>query len=886
MPTNAGTYKAKFAVADTTNYSSLTKEIEFTIQQLGITAPTLATASATYNGKAQSAVLSASEYYTVDLTNATNVVNAGEYEVTVTLVSGNYKWSDGVAQAARTLTFTIEKATDNAWTTAPSLSKTVWTYGDAAASVISAKAKYGETQITYVDESGNKYTAMPETAGTYKAQFILVETDNYNGLTTVEIEYTVNKRVVTVPTLSESSITYDGEKHTPIATNSYYTIGGDTDVSSIGSYSLTVSLISDSCVWNDGTTAAKTYSFEIVKAQAVIENFEISKTEWTYGDSPATVSAESNLAGAMKFYYDTAENGAFTSTVMPTNAGVYYVKAVIADAENYDGAETEVLSFVIQKAVVTLTAPTYGETSYYENQVDAATAYETAPTAIDNLGKQANGTFKYEIALGQAIVNGQVNVTVTFTLSDTTNYKYSSALNGFTEIAVGVAQATVAINVKTVAYIDSTYYGSVESALKNAVSGNAVWVTAGLTDAVIAQNCTIPSGVTLNIPHTAGAMNENGTATLSGSANGTLSTMSLKTNITLKAGVVLNNQGTLKIAGELSGGNGGSAYAGHTAGAYAKLTLDTNAQIVNTGTIHCFGIIAEKTVNNGSKVWVNSGSLYVPFVVRDFRGGSYMYAVYKKASSLRICPFNQFEFRNVTSLLQVNYGAKVYGYANLFASSQQNATTVSLVGTESSFLIQLTSGANVQMKYTPRVYSSATAYTETVGDTTAEGVMKLDFYGGATVNSMTLSIKVLGTVDISTSNYYFPLTWRFDINFHSGSYTMNNRYKMMAGAKLTVESDASLTVTELTVYQDGNWTDACTISEGTKYVNRGDAILTVKGALTATTLAGDVYISGGSVSVTNTSITTYEATSISGSSFLASLKSYATISKTYNPINA
>ena len=873
MPTNAGTYKAKFSVADTTNYSSLTKEIEFSIAKKEVAVPTVA--SVTYDGKAHTATLSASAYYTVDLTNATGVVSAGEYDVTVTLISSNYKWSDGVETLERTLTFTIEKATDNAWTTAPSLSKTVWTYGDAAASVISAKAKYGETQITYVDASGNKYTAMPETAGTYKAQFILVETDNYNGLTTVEIEYTVNKRVVTVPTLSESSITYDGEKHTPIATNSYYTIGGDTDVSSIGSYSLIVSLISESCVWNDGTTAAKTYSFEIVKAQAVIENFELSKTEWTYGDSPATVSADSNVGNVVKYYYDTAENGAFTSTVMPTNAGVYYVKAVIADAENYDGAETEVLSFVIQKAVVTLTAPTYGETSYYENQVNVATAYETAPTAIDNLGKKVNGTFAYNLALGQAIANGKINVTITFTLSDTANYTLSENT------------VTVAINVKTVAYIASTNYGSVESALKNVTSGE-IWVTAGLTDAVIAQNCTIPSGVTLNIPHTAGAMNTNGTATLSGSANGTLSTMSLKTNITLKAGVVLNNQGTLKIAGELSGGNGGSAYAGHTAGAYAKLTLDTNAQIVNTGTIHCFGIIAEKTVNNGSKVWVNSGSLYVPFVVRDFRGGSYMYAVYKKASSLSICPFNQFEFRNVTSLLQVNYGAKVYGYANLFASSQQNATTVSLVGTESSFLIQLTSGANVQMKYTPRVYSSATAYTETVGDTTAEGVMKLDFYGGATVNSMTLSIKVLGTVNISTSNYYFPLTWRFDINFHSGSYTMNNRYKMMAGAKLTVESDASLTLTEMSVYGDEDWTDTCAVSscEPTIYTSRGDAILTVKGTLSATTLAGDVYIQGGTVTATNKSITTYEAINIKGSSFLASLKEYATIANTYNAINS
>ncbi len=868
MPTNAGSYTAKFIVAETANYKGLSAVKSFTIEKLGINAPTLDVESVSYDGKAHTATIAASEYYTVDLSSTTNVVNAGEYEVTVTLSSSNYKWADGVAESARTLTFTIEKATDNAWTTTPTLSKTVWTYGEAAATV-SAAAKYGEVAITYTDESGNVYTQMPTKAGTFKAQVALIATDNYNGLATVALEYTINKRVVTVPTLSASSITYDGEMHTPIATSAYYTVGGDTNVARVGSYTLSVSL-NEGCVWSDNTTEVKTYAFEIVKAQAVIRDFEISKTDWIYGDDTITVSADCNVGqGAIKFYYDTLANGSFTSTVMPTNVGSYYVKAVVADTENYQGAETEAIGFAIQKATVTLTAPVYDtDVIYYENQVNVATAYKTAPTAIDNWGNVVNGTFTYSIALGQAITSGKVNVSVTFTLSDSANY------------ALSTDSLTASINVKTVAYIDSTNYGSVESALKNAVSGNAIWVTAGLTDAVIAQSCTIPSGVTLNIPHTAGAMNSNGTATLTTT---NLSGMSCKTNITLSAGVVLTNKGTLKIAGELSGGTGGGAYAGHTAGAYAKLTLDTNAQIVNTGTINCFGIIAEKTVNNGSKVSVNSGSLYVPFVVRDFRGGSYMYGVYNKRSSLRICPFNQFEFRNVTSLLQVTYGAKIYGYANMYASSKHNATTVELVGTASSALIQLTSGAYFTYKYTPRVYSNATTYTETVGDTTAEGVATFHCYGGATINSMTLSLKVLTTVKISTSDYYFPLTWRFDITLHSGAYTMSNRYKMMAGAKLTVESDATLTVTELSVYNDEDWTDTCKTG-GNLYVNRGDALLTVKGTLTATKLAGDVYIQGGTVSATNTSITTYEAIEVSGSSFLASLKSYATISQTYNPI--
>ena len=876
MPTNAGSYTAKFTVAETSNYNGLTKEIEFVISKKSIAVPVLGVASVSYDGKAHTASIEESEYYEVDLSKATDVVNVGKYEVSVTLNSENCKWSDGSAVPQKTLIFTIEKAT-NAWIQAPALDKTSWIYGESAAT-LAASAKFGEVEITYQNANGEEVETMPTAAGTYKVQISLAGTENYNGLTTVVLEYTVNKRIVSVPTLSESSVYYDGAAHTPIAESDYYVISGDTNAVEIGSYTLTVSLIDENYVWSDETTEAKTYSFEIVKAPATISNFELSKTEWYYGEDAATLSAESNVDGVIKYYFDSSANGSFTSTTMPTNAGVYYVKAVL----EYDGevVETEALSFAIKKATVSLTAPIYSaDTVYYENKVDAATAYVTEAKAVDNLGNKVKGTFKYSIALGQAITDGSIDVTVTFTLDDTANYSLATNL------------VTAKIKVKTVAYIDSKNYGSVESALKNAVSGNAVWVTAGLTDAVIAQSCTIPSGVTLNIPHTARAMNLDGKATLSKGTYTGLGGMVLKTNITLNAGVILTNKGTLKIAGELSGGNGGGAYAGHTAGAYAKLTLDTNAQIVNTGTIHCFGIIAEKTVNNGSKISVDSGSLYVPFVVRDFRGGSYMYGVYSKRSSLRICPFNQFEFRNVTSLLQISYGANVYGYANLYAGDQHNATKVELVGTASSALIQMTSGAYMTYKYTPRVYSSATAYTETVGDTVAEGVATLHFYGGATVNSMKLDLEIVIEkwgfsmplpVSIDTANYYFPLTWRFNVTLHNGTYKMNNRYKMMAGAKLTVESDASLTVTELSVYGDEDWTDTCAVSGCTPtiYTNRGDAILTVKGTLSATTLAGDVYIQGGTVTATNTSITTYEAIETSG----LSLKSYATIANTYNAI--
>ena len=90
------------------------------------------------------------------------------------------------------------------------------------------------------------------------------------------------------------------------------------------------------------------------------------------------------------------------------------------------------------------------------------------------------------------------------------------------------------------------------------------------------------------------------------------------------------------------------------------------------------------------------------------------------------------------------------------------------------------------------------------------------------------------------------------------------------------------------VYNKDVWTDSAVdeVASTNRYVNRGDAILTVKGTLTATkSLAGNVYIDGGTVSVpSTTTLNTYEAVSISGKNTSAKLENYVTLTHTYNPI--
>ena len=92
------------------------------------TAPT-AKSGLKYTGGAQTGV-PAGTGYTISGNTATD---AGNYQATVTLDAG-YQWSDGLASASRTVSWSIAKGA-NAWTENPSVTPSSWTVGSAPASI-------------------------------------------------------------------------------------------------------------------------------------------------------------------------------------------------------------------------------------------------------------------------------------------------------------------------------------------------------------------------------------------------------------------------------------------------------------------------------------------------------------------------------------------------------------------------------------------------------------------------------------------------------------------------------------------------------------------------------------------------------------------------------
>ena len=85
---------------------------------------------------------------------------------------------------------------------------------------------------------------------------------------------------------------------------------------------------------------------------------------WTYGNEPKKPTATATHgADTATFTYSDAEDGTYTSEI-PTNAGTYYVKATVAETDNYPGAISEPVEFEIAKKQLTLN---WGKTDFIYN---------------------------------------------------------------------------------------------------------------------------------------------------------------------------------------------------------------------------------------------------------------------------------------------------------------------------------------------------------------------------------------------------------------------------------------------------------------------------------------------------------------------------------------
>ena len=259
---------------------------------------------------------------------------------------------------------------------------------------------------TYIDVSGATVDAVTaitkdgtvidandvKNACAYTLTASLVDKTNYvwDDNTTADKTYnwTISKATVSLTTSNVSNITYDGVVHAPTAT--YIDVSGATvdavtaitkdgtvidanDVKNACAYTLTASLVDKTnYVWDDNTTADKTYNWTISKLKITVEVTNANQSA-TYNGAEPTINTDTTvtLTGSVASVPPCVSNELLFSVTKETgvNAGTYTLTPSAKAksgyfVDNYDITPTNG-TFTINKAALTVTANseniTYGD---------------------------------------------------------------------------------------------------------------------------------------------------------------------------------------------------------------------------------------------------------------------------------------------------------------------------------------------------------------------------------------------------------------------------------------------------------------------------------------------------------------------------------------------
>ncbi|CDB27187.1 filamentous haemagglutinin family outer membrane protein [Firmicutes bacterium CAG:552] len=200
--------------------------------------------------------------------------------------------------------------------------------------------------------------------------------------------YKIIPKPVSLTTSNVSNITYDGEVHAPTATYSDVsganvdavtsitkdgTVINANDVKNAGAYTLTASLKgTTNYVWDDNTTADKTYNWTISKLKITVEVTNANQSA-TYNGAEPTINTDTTvtLTGSVASVPPCVSNELLFSVTKETgvNAGTYTLTPSAKAksgyfVDNYDITPTNG-TFTINKAALTVTANseniTYGD---------------------------------------------------------------------------------------------------------------------------------------------------------------------------------------------------------------------------------------------------------------------------------------------------------------------------------------------------------------------------------------------------------------------------------------------------------------------------------------------------------------------------------------------
>ena len=397
VPTNAGTHYVKATVEKTADYSGLESDaVEFTILPKTINTAITQLTAPVKNEVPQTEI--ETDEYTATVVWSPEVTDKFVYNTvytaTITITPKTNYTVKGIAEngytvsGAQTVTNEADSATvtvvysatenKNSNEFTQPLAITGWTYGETA-NTPTAVAKYGTIKYTYSNTADGTYTEeVPTNAGTYYVKATVEETADYSGLESNAVEFTILPKTINTAITQLTAPVKNEVPQTEIETDEYIAtvvwspevedkFGYDTiytatititpkanyTVKGIAENGYTVS--GAQTVTNEADSATVTAVYSATGSYDTVDTNEFTKpleiVGWTYGDTPNAPTATAKY-GTIKYTYSTAADGEY-SEIVPTDAGIYYVKAKVEETDKYTGLESDAVEFVIGKKILT-----------------------------------------------------------------------------------------------------------------------------------------------------------------------------------------------------------------------------------------------------------------------------------------------------------------------------------------------------------------------------------------------------------------------------------------------------------------------------------------------------------------------------------------------------
>ena len=284
-----------------------------------------------------------------------------------------------------------------------------------------------------------------------------------------------------------------------------------------------------------------------------------------------------------------------------------------------------------------------------------------------------------------------------------------------------------------------------------------------------------------------------------------------KMRIILDCDITISSGGTLQLSSVL-GFTAGQNYNGIISSEdYTALDLNGHTITVkNGGKLKAYGIICNSR-NSGGIVVESGGEMTTIFCMADFKGGTNLVGSYRKA----IVSFTSYSCPYWFCETVFYSGSTLYGETSLCANSSKYTTTAKLIGSSSDALVQLTSGyiirkgmdfdyflnrtvdygniTNINVLFTSSVREKLIFTNTLEGKLTQLNLTaSASATGNVAINSLTMTVSVGVTVNVSMVYGDFPITPHMDIEVYSSTVSIGMSLIAMPSSTIFVDENSTL----------------------------------------------------------------------------------------------